>query len=125
MDILINLGLALAISVAITSTWWYFLRPKHLWSADPESRFKDYSLFRRRWILGGKLLLRKELLFPFMCYVIKDKNGDGIADYKALLVCAGRASRTEEKELDELDIEAYEFALEEWKKLQAKEQALV
>ena len=122
MDILISLGAAFAVSVAMTTVWWYFLRPKQIWSPDPESKFKDYSLFRARWILGGKLLLRKEFfapLAPFYCYVIKDKDGDGIADYKALVVSAGRASRTEEEDLDDLDREAYVYALQQWYAMQA------
>ncbi len=121
MKTLIVLGEFFAVSAATTAVWWYFLRPKHLWSGAPESKFTGYSLFKTRWILGGKFLLRKEFfapLVPFYCYIIRDKDGDGIADHKALVVSAGRASRTEEKELDDLDREAYVYAIQQWRAMQ-------
>ena len=63
-------------------------------------------------------MLKKEILFPFYCDVIEDKDGDGVADYKAHVVSAGRASRRDVVPLEEIDREAYAHAVEQWKVLQ-------
>lgn len=116
MKTMITLVEAFTISTTITAIWWYFLRPRYIWSPDKESRFKEYTLFQARWILGGKLMLKKEILFPFYCEIIEDKDGDGVADYKVHIVSAGRASRRDVVPLEEIDKEAYAYAVEHKKR---------